>query len=182
MLANNAATVGSGAAVTGRVFALTNNVTLQGTTSGPHTRASLPDALPSQTTLTVSPSGSSIEGQQVTLSATVSVEPPLVDPQGEVAFKDGTTLLGTDSIDENGGAQLQTSALSGGNHRLTAVFLDGQAFDSEALVTLAPSTSPGVNHVVTNTLWPSSATPAVPTIPTTTRSRWASGLNHPHPV
>ncbi|NUW34677.1 DUF4082 domain-containing protein [Nonomuraea sp. SMC257] len=161
VLANNAATVSSGAAVTGRVFALTNNVTLQGTTSGPNTRISLPDDLPSQTTLTVSPSGSSVEGQQVTLSATVSVEPSLIDPQGKVAFKDGTTLLGTDFIDANGHAQFQTSALSGGTHRLTAVFVDGQAFESEALVTLAPSTSPGVNHAVTDTLWTGSATPAV---------------------
>ncbi|MBN6050742.1 DUF4082 domain-containing protein, partial [Nonomuraea sp. RK-328] len=167
VLANNAASVSSGAAVTGRVFALTNNVTLQGTTSGPHTRISLPEELPSQTTLTVSPSGSSIEGQQVTLTATVSVDSSLIDPQGKVAFKSGTTLLGTDFIDANGDAQLQISTLSGGNHRLTAVFLGGQAFDGAALVTLAPSTSPGVNHVVTNTLWPSSATPAVANHPDT---------------
>ncbi|MEV0143919.1 MULTISPECIES: DUF4082 domain-containing protein [unclassified Nonomuraea] len=161
VLASNAASINSGAAVTGRIFALTNNVTIQGTTSGPNTRISLPEDLPSQTTLTVSPSGSSIEGQQVTLSATVTLESETVTPQGQVAFKDGTTLLGTGSIDQNAHAQLQTTALTGGTHLLTAVFLGGQAFDSEALVTLAPSTSPGVNHEVTNTLWPSSVTPAV---------------------
>ncbi|MEV0144561.1 MULTISPECIES: DUF4082 domain-containing protein [unclassified Nonomuraea] len=161
VLASNAASVSSGAAVSGRIFALTNNVVLQGTTSGPHTRISLPEELPTQTSLTVSPSGSSIEGQQITLSAEVAPQSGTVSPQGKVAFKDGSTLLGTDFVDENGDAQLQVSTLPGGNHRLTAVFLGGETFDGEELVYLAPSTSPGVNHTVTETLWPTSATPAV---------------------
>ncbi|NUW42408.1 DUF4082 domain-containing protein [Nonomuraea rhodomycinica] len=161
VLANNAATVSSGAAVTGRVFALTNNVTLQGTTSGPRTRVSLPEELASHTSLTVSPSGSAAEGQQVTLSAEVGPQSGTVIPQGKVAFKDGTTLLGTDFVDENGDAQLQTTTLPGGNHRLTAVFLGGETFDGEALVYFAPSTSSGVNLTVTESLWSNSATPAV---------------------
>ncbi|GAA3201972.1 hypothetical protein GCM10010486_85010 [Nonomuraea roseoviolacea subsp. carminata] len=167
VLANNAATVSSGAAVTGRVFALTNNVTLQGTTSGPRTRVSLPEELPTQTSLTVSPTGSAAEGQQVTLSAEVTPQSSPVAPQGKVAFKDGSTLLGTDTLDVNGDAQIQTSTLPGGNHRITAVFLGGETFDGEELVYLAPSTSAGVNLTVTESLWPSSATPAVANHPDT---------------
>ncbi|MDR8414579.1 DUF4082 domain-containing protein [Nonomuraea sp. 3-1Str] len=160
VLASNTATVSTGAAVKGRVLVFTNNLNLQGTTTGPFTRVSVPDDPPTDTALTVTPSPSR-EGQQITMSATVTPESGDVIPQGEVAFKDGTTLLGTDFVDPSGHAQLQVSNLDGGDHEIRAVYLGGDTFSGEQVIHFAPSTSPGVVQVVTNTLWAPSATPAV---------------------
>ncbi|MEV4106448.1 DUF4082 domain-containing protein [Nonomuraea sp. NPDC049695] len=159
VLASDGVTVNSGAAVKGRVFSITDAVTLQGTTTGPKTRITVPNDPPTTTTLDTSPNPSR-NGQTVTMSATVSAVSGDVVPQGEVAFKDGTTLLGHDFVDEQGDVSIQVP-LSGGNHQLTAVYQGGDTFDGEAFIHFAPSTSPPVAQVVMNTLWSNSATPAV---------------------
>ncbi|MEQ4717334.1 DUF4082 domain-containing protein [Nonomuraea sp. B19D2] len=160
VLASNGVTVSTGAAVKGRVFSLTDAVVLQGTTSGPKTRVTVPDDPATTTTLSVSPNPSRA-GQTVTLAATVSAVSGDIVPQGEVAFKDGTTLLGHDFVDENGDVSLGVSTLDGGEHQLTAVYMGGDTSDGEGIIHFAPSTSPGVVQVVYNTIWPSSATPAI---------------------
>ncbi|MEU8246006.1 DUF4082 domain-containing protein [Nonomuraea sp. NPDC048916] len=160
VLADNSVTVNSGAAVKGRLIALSNNVILQGTTTGPHTRINVPDDPPTETTLTTSPNPSQ-GGQTVTLTATVSPVSGEVVPQGDVAFKDGTTLLGEDLLDQNGVATLDVSTLGGGNHQIRAVYLGGDTFNGEEVIHFAPSTSPAIVQVVTNSLWPNSVTPAV---------------------
>ncbi|MEV0595090.1 DUF4082 domain-containing protein [Nonomuraea cavernae] len=160
VLANDSVTVNSGAAVNGRLMALTNSVILQGTTTGPNTRITVPNDPPTQTTMTASPNPSR-GGQAVTLTATVSAVSGEVVPQGDVAFKDGTTILGSDLLNANGVATLVISTLGGGNHEIRAVYLGGDTFSGEAVIHFAPSTSPGVVQVVTNSLWPNSVTPDV---------------------
>ncbi|WP_251152615.1 HtaA domain-containing protein [Cellulosimicrobium sp. Marseille-Q4280] len=94
-------------------------------------------AVETSTTLAVSPSGTSAEGDAVTLSATVSPA-----AAGVVEFRDGGSVLGTAETAE-GVARLEKSDLAVGDHALSAVFTpaDPAAF--------AGSTSAAVGHAVT---------------------------------
>jgi hypothetical protein len=72
--------------------------------------------------LAVSPS-SSVYGQAVTLTATVSaVAPGGGIPGGTVTFKNGGTTVGTATLNASGVATLQTTALPVGSDSLTAVW------------------------------------------------------------
>ena len=75
---------------------------------------------PAQTlaTLSVSPNPATA-GQMVTLKALVTGEGA---PAGNVAFFDGTTSIGTASLDGAGNAVLNTANLQVGTHPLTAIF------------------------------------------------------------
>ncbi len=62
-------------------------------------------------------------GQSVTFTATASgVVPANTTPTGTVTFKDGSTPLGTGSLDASGAATFVASALSAGTHSITAQF------------------------------------------------------------
>jgi len=68
-------------------------------------------------------SGSLHAGQPVTFFATVSVNAPgSGTPTGTISFNDGTVLIGTGSVNASGTASVTTSALSTGNHNVTAVY------------------------------------------------------------
>jgi hypothetical protein len=74
------------------------------------------------TAVSVTPS-SPVKGQSVTITATVTaIAPALGAPTGTVTFKDGTTSLGTATLDATGNATISTSALSVGSHSITAVY------------------------------------------------------------
>ena len=88
------------------------------------------------TTLDSSPNPS-IEGEDVTLEATVSAAAGT--PTGTVEFFDGETSLGTAPL-VSGLATLEVSTLSVGSHELTAQYLGEDPF--------APSDSSPVTHVV----------------------------------
>jgi hypothetical protein len=79
---------------------------------------------PAATRTVVATSGSpSVFGQSVTFTATVTVRSPgSGTPTGTVEFKDGSTVLGTGTINGSGQATYTTSALSVGSHSITAVF------------------------------------------------------------
>ena len=81
-------------------------------------------------------------GQSVTLTATVA---PVVTtnfvPIGSVTFMDGTTVLGTVALNSSDQATLNTSALTGGTHSITAVYSGDLNF--------ATSTSTAVQQAVT---------------------------------
>jgi hypothetical protein len=62
----------------------------------------------------------STPGQSVTFTATVTSSAGT--PTGMVTFKDGTNTLGTDNLDGAGQATFMTSALSTGDHSITAVY------------------------------------------------------------
>ncbi|MDH6122799.1 streptogramin lyase, partial [Kitasatospora sp. GAS204B] len=93
------------------------------TNSAASTSSVLTQTVTTQTTTTVassSPDPSSF-GQQVTFTATVA---PTSDgtPTGQVTFKDGTTTLGTATLNGSGQATFATSALAVGSHSITAIY------------------------------------------------------------
>jgi len=61
-------------------------------------------------------------GQPITLTATVAPTKGSVTPDGTVTFYDGTTLLGTGTLNPSGVTTLSTSALAAGVHLLTATY------------------------------------------------------------
>jgi hypothetical protein len=100
----------------------------------------------SSASLAVEPSPS-VFGQSVTLTATVSaaapvvcdttagacdLSPSLITPDGTVEFYDGLTLLGSDTLDSNGQASLQTSSLAVGSHSLSVQYLGSASFSGDA--------------------------------------------------
>jgi autotransporter-associated beta strand protein len=97
---------------------------------------------PAAATVTVTSSTNrSTFGQPVTFTAVVRVVPPGDrSPSGSVTFQDGTTTLGTVSLDSAGTATFTAATLSGGNHAITAVYSGDTDF--------APSTSPAFSQVV----------------------------------
>ena len=96
---------------------------------------------PAATTTTVGSSPNpSVVGQSVTITATVSVNPPGAGaPGGSVEFFDGVTSLGTAPVSA-GSASVNTSALAVGTHSLTAVYSGNASFSG--------STSAAQNHTV----------------------------------
>lgn len=84
----------------------------------------LPTLLGSSTTVTAS-SNPVLLGQSVTFTATVAAGPGAGSslPTGSVTFRDGSTDLGTVSLNAATGlATLSTSGLSVGNHTITALY------------------------------------------------------------
>jgi hypothetical protein len=95
-------------------------------------------AVPTTTTLSADPAGSSVFGSSVDLTATV--DGGATDPNaGSVEFFDGAVSLGTASV-SGGVATLSTIALPAGARSLTAVFSGSSGFD--------PSTSSSVSYQV----------------------------------
>lgn len=103
------------------------------------------DAIPTATSLSASPAGSSVTGEAVTLTATVAAASPAT---GTVEFRDGSTVLGSAPV-AGGIATLSTTALAAGTHALRAEFVPTGIF--------AGSSSEIVSYVV--------ADPAAPPAP-----------------
>jgi hypothetical protein len=91
----------------------------------------------SSTALTSSNSAP-VWGQNVTFTATVTAASGV--PTGTVTFKDGTTILGSGTLNASGQASLTTSALSVSSHALTAVYNGDASFKT--------STSTALNQTV----------------------------------
>jgi len=102
---------------------------------------------------------SPVFGQSVTFTATVGVQSPGGGtPAGTVTFMDGTTVIGTATLNAAGQATLSTSSLAVGAHSITAVY-DGNAnFDGGTSSAL----SWAVSKASTSTTVASSANPAAP--------------------
>ena len=84
--------------------------------------AVMPTVVPTATSLTLSPSGTAIQGGTVTLSAT---EAPAT--AGTMQFLDGTSPLGSPVPAPAGTATYATSSLTLGSHSLSAVFTPSSA-------------------------------------------------------
>ena len=108
------------------------------------------------TKLTSSPNPSRY-GQAVTLTATVTPALPGT-PTGSVTFYDGANSLGSVALPPNGSAALTRSALTGGNHSLTASYSGDKVFlpstsavlvqtVKQAAVTIKLSSSMNPSHV-----------------------------------
>ncbi len=103
-------------------------------------------------TLSKSQSNTTI-GQTVTFTANViSSTPGSGTPTGTVAFMDGSTLLGTGTINSVGTATFQTTALATGTHSITAVYQGDMSHIGSAsnaltqTVAAAPSSGSIYNH------------------------------------
>jgi hypothetical protein len=94
------------------------------------------------TMTTVTPSVStSVFGQAVTFTATVkAVSPATGTPTGSVTFMDGSTTLGTVTLNASGKATLTTKGLPAGADTITAIYSGDSNFDT--------STSSGLNQTV----------------------------------
>jgi hypothetical protein len=80
-------------------------------------------------------------GQTMTFTASVSVVAPGSGiPTGTVTFMDGSTSLGTESLNGSGSATFSTSALATGSHAITAIYNNTTKFKT--------STSPALEQVV----------------------------------
>ncbi|HET6929294.1 MAG TPA: Ig-like domain repeat protein [Candidatus Acidoferrum sp.] len=98
-------------------------------------------ALTATTTILVASPNPATSGQQVTLTATVSPT-PTGSPTGTVSFYNGSTLLGTATVNASGVATLTGLNFSPGTAGITAVYSGNASF--------ATSTSPSVNLTVSN--------------------------------
>ena len=73
---------------------------------------------------------------------------------GTITFKNGTTTLGTASIDSTGTAELQTTALAAGSDSLTAVFPGDASFLASTSSALPLTVVPAITAISTPSLQP----------------------------
>jgi hypothetical protein len=120
------------------------NATFSGSTSSALMQVVNAIVLPTTTTALTSSLNPSGTGQSVTFTATVTGPIGITTiPTGTIIFKDGTTTLGTGNLNGTGVATYSTSALSSGNHSITAVYPGGTNFSgsTSAVVTQAVDTA-----------------------------------------
>jgi len=83
------------------------------------------------TTGVTSSANPSVVGQPVTFTANVTaVAPGSGTPTGTITFKEGTTVLGTDSLDDAGQATLTSSTLTAGTQSITAEYSSDSNFNA----------------------------------------------------
>ncbi len=100
----------------------------------------------------------SVFGQNITLTATVvSTAPGAGTPTGDVTFMDGSTTLGTGTLDGSGQATLSTSALSVGSHSITVVY----GGDTNFVTSTSSALTQTVNQAATSSSVSASANPSV---------------------
>ncbi|MHB1956471.1 MAG: FG-GAP-like repeat-containing protein, partial [Sulfobacillus sp.] len=115
--------------------------------------------LPATTTaLSVSPNPA-VAGQTVTFTAQVSASSGTTVPTGTVNFMNGSTQLGTGTLDSSGAATYTTSSLSTGSYPITAVYSGDTNYSgsTSSAVTLVVNAQP-VAAATTTTLATSAAT------------------------
>jgi hypothetical protein len=79
-------------------------------------------------TVTLTSTGTTVYGQKVSFSVKVkATQPGTGSPGGTVTFMDGSTVLSTVKL-KNGTATWSTSALTGGNHTITAFYNGDSTF------------------------------------------------------
>jgi hypothetical protein len=109
---------------------------------------------PDTTTLSSSPNPSTY-GQPVTFTAVVS-NGTGTSPTGTVSFMDGTTALGTGTLDSTGTATLTTSTVPGGPQLISAVY----SGDSSNPASTSNNVDQAVNPAISSTALTSSLNPA----------------------
>ena len=129
--------------------------TVNGTSSGTNAASSN-----TSVTSSISPSAS---GQVVTFTVTVSaVSPATGIPTGYVAIRDGTTLLGTWTLNSAGNVTYSTSALAVGTHTINVTYMGDSNFAASAgsLTQTVNGASSGTNAASSNTSVTSSISPS----------------------
>lgn len=95
--------------------------------------------------------------QPVTFTATVSpIAPGAGTPTGAITFSDGSTILGTATLDSTGTASFTTSALGVGTHAISASYAGDSNFNAST-----SSLSQIVNKIAATVTLSSSANPSV---------------------
>ena len=100
------------------------------------------------TATSVVSSGSTVTGQSVTFTATVSIVGPgsnaVANPTGAVNFYDGTNLLGSGSLSGSvtDTATFTTSTLSIGSHQITASYSNDANFNSSTSAAITQTVNP----------------------------------------
>ena len=109
---------------------------------------------PTTTALSAAPS-SATAGTAINLTATVAEVGGTSVPTGTVTFKDGTTTLGTMTLNGTGIAVYTTSSLSVGGHSITAAYggdsANGSSTSTVASVTVTAPATPTVTIAVAPT-------------------------------
>ncbi|MEI7910733.1 MAG: MBG domain-containing protein, partial [Verrucomicrobiota bacterium] len=100
----------------------------------------IPAALPSTTSLASSLGATGAYGSAVTFSATVAGTGATAS--GTVTFKDGSTVLGSASLNASGVAAFTTSALGLGGHALSASFPGDVTYAASTSATFGYTVSP----------------------------------------
>jgi hypothetical protein len=130
------------------------------------------------TTTTLSSSANpSVFGQAATFTATVRANPPGVGaPTGTVTFRDGSTTLGTGTLNGAGQATFTSSTLGVGAHSITAVYGGDTSFNTSTSAALAQTVSAdGTSTIVTASANPSVFGQAVTFTATVTASAPGAG-------
>jgi hypothetical protein len=115
--------------------------------------------LPATTTaLSVSPNPA-VAGQTVTFTAQVTASSGSTEPTGTINFMNGSTQLGTGTLDSSGAATYTTSSLSTGSYPVTAVYSGDTNYSgsTSSAVTLVVNAQP-VAAATTTMLATSAAT------------------------
>jgi len=145
-------------AVNGSALAGPRNITVIEPGSSPHTASTCTSCLtvtaPDTTTLTSS-TDPTIYGQAVTLTATVS-NGTSTPPTGTVKFMNGSTTLGTGTLNSSGVATLTISTLQAGPATIDAVY----GGDSSNPTSTSNDITQAVNPDITATALKSSLNPA----------------------
>ncbi len=139
------------------------------------------------TTLAASPVGTTVDGQSVTLTATVTAsQPATCTPSGSITFKSGTTTLGTGTI-ASGQAQLTTTAIPLGTDSLSAVFAGGSGCPASTSALLSYLITPASgDQIPSSTVTSGTVNPGIPfssgqtinvVVPPNTVFNSTSGLN-----
>jgi len=82
----------------------------------------------STTTALASSANPSMSGQPVTFTASVTPSSGTSTPTGTVMFLDGSTVIGSSTLDASGSATFSTSSLSVGTHSITAQYSGDATF------------------------------------------------------
>ena len=98
----------------------------------------VPNMVVTTTTLAASPVSPDNYGTSVTLSATVAGS----TPTGTVTFKDGSTTLGTGTLNGSGQASFVTTTLAVGTHQLTASYAGDYTFGPSVSAALVYTVNP----------------------------------------
>jgi sugar lactone lactonase YvrE/predicted thioesterase len=128
-------------------------------TNSPSTSGTLSQVVKQATSVALSSSANpSNVGASVTLTATVTgtATGPVVPATGTIVFKEGTTTLGSGTLNASGVATFPITSLAAGTHLITAYF----AGDSSSLASNSPTLSQVVNKwSTTTTLTSTNSTP-----------------------
>jgi RHS repeat-associated protein len=109
------------------------------------------NAIATTTLLTVSPASAGL-GQTITLTATVSgVSQGPANPTGTVTFLDGSTSLGTGTLNAAAQAAMSIASLAPGNHPLSAVYGGDSGYSGSTASAVNASVAKGITTTTLTT-------------------------------